>query len=383
MKNISTLRYGALGLCAAASFSLAACSGGTSQSALGAPGLLPAGAKAGVPLSIMDSLRLTVRTGMVPMPHPSKNGRTLHGDLKIRPNKKIKGAAVLYASDEGSGVVDVYNWQDDQEALIGQVPGFQYPYGECSDKHGNVYVADYKASTISEIAYGTTDVVRVISDSAGAPIGCSVNPKTGDLAVTNFYDFNGSGGVLIYKNASGTPTQYSGPYYNWPAGYDPNGNLFVLGEAGNCTASVCLEELPNGGTQFYNVTMSGFTVNFPAAVQWDGKYLGVGDQEYDGEYVTGIYQVSVSGSDATAVASTGMSGTCYGTYNDMVQWAFDSKKSNDVLKKPAIQVVGGDLFCQQYFGVWSYPKSGINAPILVAQGTVIPVESYGQTLVEK
>lgn len=383
MKNTSNLRCGTLAICAAAA-SLTACSSGASQSAFGPSARPPTGTSRANSRSVIDDLRRTVPGGIVALQQTKKFASVVNRNLKIGPAKKVKGAAFLYASDAGSGMVDVYNWQDDQESLLGQAPGFQAPYGECSDRQGNVYVVDFQLSTISEFAYGTTTIIRTINDGLGEPIGCSVNPMNGDLAVSNFIDYTGNGGMLVYKGGTGAPQQYASASNIWPPGYDPKGNLYVLGEGGNCAVSaVCLEEFPNGGTAFYVLDLSGFAVNFPGAVEWDGKHLGVGDQEFQGQYVTGIYQVTVKGGTATAVSSTGMSATCYGDYNDIVQWAFDSKKANGVLKKPAIQVVGGDMWCQEYFGVWDYPKSGINNPILVAQGNAIPVDSMGQTLVTK
>jgi hypothetical protein len=83
--------------------------------------------------------------------------------------------------------------------LLGEATGFEAPSGPCSDKKGDVYVTDFNAGTITEFAYGSTTPMRTLSDTTGSPDGCSVNPKTGDLAVTNWDDTSGSGGVSCHR----------------------------------------------------------------------------------------------------------------------------------------------------------------------------------------
>jgi uncharacterized repeat protein (TIGR03803 family) len=61
MKNMLDLRYGVLGVCAAAL--LVACSSGASQSGLGAPALVPSGAHAAIPLSVRYSTLYSFKGG--------------------------------------------------------------------------------------------------------------------------------------------------------------------------------------------------------------------------------------------------------------------------------------------------------------------------------
>src|SRR5579883_1977888 len=95
-----------------------------------------------------------------------------------------KSSYVLYVGVTEGGAVDAYDFKSGE--LLGSASeGFQFPDGLCGDKKGDVYAVDYNAATITEFAAGTLTVIKTLADSTGYPIGCSVNPKNGDLAVTN------------------------------------------------------------------------------------------------------------------------------------------------------------------------------------------------------
>ena len=63
------------------------------------------------------------------------------------------------------------------------------PYGECVDKAGDVFVADFGGNTgtpaILEYAHGGTKPIATLSDPGYYPESCSIDPTTGNLAVTN------------------------------------------------------------------------------------------------------------------------------------------------------------------------------------------------------
>jgi len=225
---------------------------------------------------------------------------------------------------------------------------------------GDVYIVD--GQTITQFAARTLTVTRTLTDSNELPVGCAVNPVNSDLAVTTF-----DGGVSIFPNGTGSPTQHVGTEYTWPAGYDPKGNLYAEGEGGNCSG-ICLEKLPYGGGSWQILSFDQ-TIGFPNAVQWDGKYLGVGDQEGGGQYVTAIYQTSVSGSAATSHNTVTLSDNCDNDYSDVVGWAGYSKKPNDVPNKPITQLVGTNLWCST-MEQWVYPKGGSPAARPSYQGGV-------------
>ena len=111
---------------------------------------------------------------------------------------------LLYVSN-ANGTVNVYRYW--QHTLVGVLTEFDYPRGECSDQPGNVYITDYSASyykgKVSEYAHGGKKPVHVIKDS-NQPTGCSVDPKTGNLAVADYgyHYYADAGDIAIYRAAT-------------------------------------------------------------------------------------------------------------------------------------------------------------------------------------
>ncbi len=135
--------------------------------------------------------------------------------------------------------------------------------------------------------------IKTLSVAYSFPSSCAMN-TSGDLAVGILYASGAGGGdVVIFKNASGTPTVYTTALdEEFFDGYDNQGNLFADGFTGD-RSGFALVELPKGGTKFETIKTSN-TVGFPGSVQWDGTYLTVLDQG-----VNAIYQYTVSGTKAT------------------------------------------------------------------------------------
>lgn len=232
-------------------------------------------------------------------------------------------------------------------------------YALCSDRKGDVYAVNYDDGVVRELAAGTLTVIKELSDSAGYATGCSVNPKNGDLAVTNQLGNDGSGNVLIYADGSGSPTKYTAQWKEWPAGYDPDGNLFVDGEGSTGCEKPCLEELPYGGSAFQTLTEHNFSVNSPTAVEWDGNYLGVGDENCNGNGFLCVREVSVSGTTAKRVNTVKLTDTCGGSYNETVWWANKSEDSNDLPTTLDRQIAAVNIGCKtDALGVWRYPAGG-------------------------
>lgn len=84
-------------------------------------------------------------------------------------------------------------------------------------------------------------------------------------------------------------------------GYDDNGNLFADGF--NASGAFGLIEQSHGSHTPETITTSN-TVLFPGAVQWDGKYLTVTDQE-----AHAIYQYTVRGTQATLKGTVSLTGS--------------------------------------------------------------------------
>jgi len=238
-----------------------------------------------------------------------------------------------------------------------------------------VYVPDFDTGYVYEIQHATTTVINSWY-SNGEPIGCSVN-KAGDLAVTNFYDFGNSvgvGSVIVFPGGGPSGTDYPGPGYLWPAGYDKSGSTLVAegNYAGSCT-SPCLAKMV-GGT--WTVLSFNQTQYFPAAVELMGKVWGVGDQEGGGAFDTDIYSTKISGNTATASKTTTLTDTCYSYYADVVGWANVSKKPNGVQSKKVKGVAGANLWCGD-LAKWAFPAGG--NPSGSISGAAF---AYGATLIK-
>jgi hypothetical protein len=137
--------------------------------------------------------------------------------------------------------------------------------------------------------------IKTLSVGYYFPSSCAMN-TSGDLAVGILYatsTLSGGGEVVIFKNGSGSGTVYSTPLdEEFFDGYDNKGNLFADGFTGD-RVGFALVELPKGGKTFKTIATSN-TVQFPGAVQWDGTYLTVFDQD-----TNSTYQYTVSGTTAT------------------------------------------------------------------------------------
>jgi hypothetical protein len=274
--RISTLAGRALGPCAVVAL-LSSCNG------IGSPGLGGAG---------QAQLRATI--GGPKKAHPDRRRSWMAPDAKHRD--------LLYLSNEEADDVYVYSWPGLK--LKGTLTGFYAPNGLCADKAGNVFVANEDTSQIFEYAHGGTSPINKLSDPGQYPVGCSVDPTTGNLAVTNIdTPKGGPGNVAIYAHSSGTPATYTIPsfYYYFFCGYDNKGDLFVDGTASGSAFEFA--ELPSGATSLESITLNQ-TIDFPGGVEWDGEYVAIGDQEQP--Y---IYEFAVSGTTGTLARSTPLDGT--------------------------------------------------------------------------
>ncbi len=257
---------------------------------------------------------------------------------------------LLYVSDSFPyGSNDVYVYSYPKGELKGKLTGFNEPSGQCVDKAGNVFIANFGTSQILEYAHGGTSPIRTLTDSSYYPLGCSVDPTTGSLAVTNRLSMSFTAGdVAIYTNASGTPTSYTAPnfYYYEFCGYDNHGNLYIDGT----TKGSALEyaELTSGGSSFSALNLNQ-SIGFPGGVQWDGAHLAIGDQS-----AAVIYQFAISGSAGTKVGSTPLTGS-----KDVVQFWIQGKR-----------VIGPDAGLADV-AFYKYPAGG--SPIKTISGLGEPV----------
>ncbi len=242
---------------------------------------------------------------------------------------------LLYVSDTETS--DVYVFSYPKGKLVRTLTGFTDPAGECVDKSGDVFITNTGASNILEYAHGGSTAVATLNDPGYFPTGCSVDPVTGNLAVTNFSTSNsGPGNVILYRHAKGKPT---GNYMDSAidnmllCSYDNAGNLFLDGlSQGNAFQ---FAELRKGGTSLFNVKLNQNIQN-AGGVEWDGTNVAVGDQA-----TNVIYQFAITGKKGQKVGSTPLSGA-----TEVFQFWIDGSK-----------VIGPNAYGADV-GIWHYPAGG-------------------------
>lgn len=249
-------------------------------------------------------------------------------------------AALLYVSDYDRNAVEIRTYP--AGSVAGRLTGIDEPEGECADEHGNVWITSDLPTQLVEYPHGGTDRMATLPDTGGYPVGCAVDPATGNLAVTNFSTDGweaGSGTIAVFKGAKGRaqlyPSSLNFPFF---CAYDASGNLFADGLNGY--GHFQLAELVKGASAFTSIALSG-TIYYPGAVAWVGKYLAIGDQLYQDKTASAIYQVSISGSQATIEGTAPLLGA-----QDVLQFWIDRGR----VVGPDVE--GGDV------GFWTYPKGG-------------------------
>jgi hypothetical protein len=227
---------------------------------------------------------------------------------------------LLYISNYYTDAVFVYSYPEDK--LVGTLTGFMEPAGICTDKKGDVFIANNDGESIVEYKHGGKSPIATLSDPGVYPSNCSVDPTTGNLAVASpLAPSSGPGNIAIFPHAKGSATLYYDPKIAYPyfAGYDDKGNLFIDG-VNEPSLAFAFGELPKGKKTFSNIALKGGTIYFPGKILWDGKYVTVGDQECGAVYphTTCIYQTT--GAGGKIVGSTLLTGS-----GDIVDlWIYDN-----------------------------------------------------------
>lgn len=259
--------------------------------------------------------------------HPDQNRSWMAPDAKPQD--------LLYVSDLATYEVDVYSYPGGKSE--GRLTGFAGPEGECTDATGNVFITNFGSSNILEYAHGGASPIATLSDPGYYPVGCSVDLKTGNLAVANYVTTGGGGqgGVVIYKGAKGSPKAYTDPKIVSMSfcGYDDAGNLFVDGLTS--ASAFAFAELPDGGTSLKNVSLNQ-SISIPGGIQWDGTHVTVGDRK-----TNVIYRFAISGTSGKKAGSTHLTGA-----SEVSQFWIGG-----------LRVIGSDPVAGNV-RFWSYPAGG-------------------------
>ncbi len=225
--------------------------------------------------------------------------------------------------------------------------------GICSDTQGNVYVTTWStvppSGAILKYAHGETKPALTLADGF-RPVGCAVDPKTGNLAATDLGTPSGrETNVAIWRKGKGVPTLWADPSIQFFSfcGFDDHDNLFVDGydKANNFQFA----EMPKNGT-FQNVSLNQ-QIEAAGSVQWDGKYVAIADaKEHE------IYRFEIAGFKGTLEGSTTLTGwqttrlTQTWIAGSTVVAPYGSGQANEV-------------------GVWNYPSGGVPAQ---TKGGILP-----------
>jgi hypothetical protein len=314
---------------------LTACTGGTAT-----PPALQAAASSTTTSSV--SMSPTTARGATHAVHTS------HVRSWIDP--AAKSGPLVYVTDSGTNTAQVYSYPALKN--VGTIGGLDNPQGDCVDGNNNVWIVNTQASQILEYAHGGTTPIATLSDPNQYPVGCSFDPTSGNLAVSNFYSTSGPpGSVSIYTNATGTPATFTPPgfavvYY---LGYDAKGTLYLDGiDSGSSFLFSSFN-----GKKFTSITLE-HPIGGPGTVQAVGDRVVVGDQTNG---ANAAYGFKIHASKGTLVKTTPLTGA-----NDVVQ--FNIYKNS---------LVGADINFSSGSTVdrFKYPAGG--SPVKSTPGLSAPI----------
>jgi hypothetical protein len=294
--------------------------------------------------------------------NPKFAGRKANALLHLRPlrGKIAANTKTFWISDAINNVVQVFSYPSG--TYLGTAPtppeGFSEPQGMCSDKSGDVFVANSNEQTIDEYS-GMGRFLHALSNPGEYPVGCSVDPSSGTLAVSNIYANNGPGGISLYQKASGSPQQLTDPnlyQVYFIAYYGRTGKLYYSGFDNSYYAS--LGSYIKG--KFRKFTMKDKSIEFPGTVAYADytKSLVIGDQ---GTASPTFYQVKDNG-NVIGTTVLACPGNC-----DIAQATVEGEK----LIGPDVQVDGS---IANSASIYPYPVGG-QALVTVTAGFSEPTGS--------
>ena len=265
-----------------------------------------------------------------------------------------RGKSWMLAGASGNDLIYVTAWTSIEVFSypglknVGKLSGFENAEGLCADNAGNVYVVDNAKQEIFGYAHGDSNPFVTLSDSGNYPIGCAVDPTTGNLGVVGGYNHIAPANIAIFPNASGSPTMYYPPVsaLEWCT-YDNRGNLFMTFQWDGTIVKggVWVSELPQGSGNLTNilVTADGYS---GGDVKWDGKYFAIENPHWNQRNgPSEVYRVQISGSSAKIVK------------------AIELKKRGWKDMGAEFALLNGTIITaasrkQRVVGLWNYPHGG-------------------------
>jgi hypothetical protein len=204
---------------------------------------------------------------------------------------------LLYISDDGYGSVLVYAYTPRTMKFVGVLAAPINPGSMCVDRQQNIWIVgehDGNNYSATEYAHGGTSPIAVVTDPAGVPTGCAVDPTNGDLALGSAPPLSGGEPTIaIFKNGRGKPKLYHDTsikgFYNCCT-YDHRGNLYAYGTENQYGVNI-IEVLPKGSSTFTSFTLD-HEIPWLYGMQWVGKYFTVADSNLNTDSKIDEYTVS-------------------------------------------------------------------------------------------
>lgn len=246
----------------------------------------------------------------------------------------------------------VYVYSYPKGKLEGTLDGVKWPRSGCVDKAGDVFIPDYAKQDIQEYRHGATTPFKTYDNSGYYPSDCSVDPKTGHLAVTNWTSSYGSfpGTITIFK-----PPQKEPQYHleddkidkMASCTYDDNGNLYIVGWIASLAR---FGELGSGKHFILSLGLSP-KLNNPGHAHWDGKHLVIANNQNE------LIRYAVSGNKGHKIGITKLS---------------NAAGIDDYWIQPphVLAQVSGQ---KDAFALWRYPDGGAPVRTLVGPYYAVPV----------
>ena len=275
-------------------------------------------------------------------PNPSGLPAAARGLSWVSPDANLSKEDLFYVSDSGADAVYVYRWRTGE--LKGALTGFNGVNGLCVDRAGDIWVTNAGASELEEYAHGGTQPIATLTDPGEYPFTCSVDPRSGNLAVTNVSVSGPSGNVGVYADASGTPVPYTDSKFSsyFSCAYDDKGNLYADGWDAYVSDIFSIGELHKGGARFENLSLHP-TIKplLLGGMRWDGARLAVGD-------MGSLYEYTVKGRSATMSGYTPLT-------SEWLSGAFAIRTFASGAQTVVAADSAGNPSAVQY---WPYPKGG-------------------------
>lgn len=220
-----------------------------------------------------------------------------NGSSWMSPQAKTQD--LLYVSEYDD--VGVYSYPQGKQ--MGVLSHFYSTVGLCLDSKGDVFATNQIPPRLYEYAHAGTKRIATLRIAIHngkddlLPVGCAVDPTTGNVAVTGF-----SKNIDIFKGGLGKPTEYTDKdfYFLQYCGYDDKGNLFIGGWKTEKGAPG-FAELPRGSHTVTNIALDA-SIYPDGGVQWDGKHVAVfAFDPHSGTGAPVIYRFDINGNQGKTV----------------------------------------------------------------------------------